>query len=122
MTSYTCSQSQFDEGYIVVQGVEASKDGETRLLSNRSMDIVGLGENQTTSFKVYPNPTKGFFTVEGASYITVYNTLGQVVATCRDGVHTVSTSSGIVAYQIPLPSGIYFVKSGEGAVKKVVVE
>ena len=53
VTSYTCSQSQFGEGYIVVQGVEAGKDGEIRLLSNRSLDIiVGLGENEATTFKV----------------------------------------------------------------------
>lgn len=111
VTSYTCSQSQFDQGYIVVQGVEASKDGETRLFSNRSMDLVGLGENEATMFKVYPNPAKDRFIVEGSGTMTVTNTLGQTVLTQEiDGKTT-----------IELPQGLYFVKLG-GATRKVVVE
>ena len=112
VTSYTCSQSQFDEGYIVVQGVEADKDGETRLLSNRSLDIiVGLGENEATTFKVYPNPAKDRFTVEGTGTMTVMNTLGQTVLIQEiDGKATVE-----------LPQGMYFVKLG-GVTRKVVVE
>jgi hypothetical protein len=112
VTSYTCSQSQFDEGYIVVQGVEAGKNGETRLLSNRSLDIiVGLGENETTTFKVYPNPAKYCFTVEGSGTMTVTNTLGQTILTREiDGKAIVE-----------LPQGMYFVKLG-GVTRKVVVE
>ena len=111
VTSYTCSQSQFDEGYIVVQGVEADKDGETRLLSNRSLDLVGLGENEATAFKVYPNPAKDRFTIEGSGTMTVTNTLGQTILTrIIDGKTTVE-----------LPQGLYFVKLG-GVTRKVVVE
>ena len=111
VTSYTCSQSQFDEGYIVVQGVEAGKNGETRLLSNRSLDLVGLGENEATAFRVYPNPAKGAFTVEGTGSMTVTNVLGQAVLTRDiDGKET-----------IELPRGIYFVKLG-GVTRKVVVD
>ena len=111
VTSYTCSQSQFDEGYIVVQGMEANKDGETRLLSNRSLDLVGLGENEATAFKVYPNPAKDRFTVEGTGMMTVTNTLGQTVSTQEiDGKAT-----------LELPRGMYFVKLGHDT-RKVVVE
>ena len=111
VTSYTCSQSQFDEGYIVVQGVEAGKDGETRLLSNRSMDLVGLGENEATTFKVYPNPAKDRFIVEGSGTMTVMNTLGQTILTQEiDGKASVE-----------LPQGMYFVKLG-GTTRKFVVE
>ena len=111
VTSYTCSQSQFDEGYIVVQGVEAGKDGETRLLSNRSLDLVGLGENEVTTFKVYPNPAKDRFTIEGTGTLTVTNTLGQTVLTREiDGKATME-----------LPQGLYFVKLC-GVTRKVVVE
>ena len=111
VTSYTCSQSQFDQGYIVVQGVEAGKDGETRLLSNRSMDLVGLGENEATTFKVYPNPAKDRFTVEGSGTMTITNALGQTLLTREiDGKTT-----------IELPQGLYFVKLG-GATRKIVVE
>ena len=112
VTSYTCSESQFDEGYIVVQGVEAGKDGETRLLSNRSLDIiVGLGENEATAFKVYPNPAKDRFTIEGTGKLTVTNALGQTILTKEiDGKAT-----------IELPRGMYFVKMN-GVTRKIVVE
>ena len=115
VTSYTCSESQFDEGYIVIQGVEAGKDGETRLLSNRSSETVGLGENGPSTgsgtLTVYPNPAKRAFTVEGTGTMTVTNTLGQTVLTQEiDGKTT-----------IELPQGMYFVKLGD-AVRKIVVE
>ena len=115
VTSYTCSENQFDEGYIVVQGVEADKDGETRLLSNRSSETVGLGENGPSTgsgtLTVYPNPAKDRFTIEGSGTMTVTNTLGQTILTrIIDGKTTVE-----------LPQGLYFVKLG-GVTRKVVVE
>ena len=113
VTSYTCSENQFNNGYVVVQGVENGKT-ESRLLSNRSEEgIVGLGEQQNKTFEVYPNPTNGTFTVEGASILTIYNTMGQIITTSHkeNGTHTFT-----------LRPGVYFVKSGEGTVRKVVVE
>ena len=113
VTSYTCTENLFNNGYVVVQGVENGKT-ESRLLSNRSDEsIVGIGEHLKQNFKIYPNPSTGAFTVEGASNLTVFNTLGQVIATSHseNGTHTFS-----------LRSGIYFIKSDEGVVKKVVVE
>lgn len=75
-------------------------------------DVTGVDESTQTLLKVYPNPANGAFTVEGAKEVTVYNTLGQAVATSQseDGTHTFT-----------LPSGIYFIK-GDERVKKVVVE
>lgn len=112
VTSYTCQASQFDHGNIVVQGVEATKP-ETRLLSNRSWETVGVGELSENAFKVFPNPSNGTFTVEGVSHLTVFNTLGQVIATSQseNGKHTFS-----------LASGVYFLKSNVGVARKVVVE
>lgn len=112
VTSYTCQASQFDHGNIVVQGVEATKP-ETRLLSNRSWETVGVGEVSANAFKVYPNPSNGTFSVEGVSNLTVYNTLGQAIATSQseNGKHTFS-----------LASGVYFLKSDVGVARKVVVE
>ena len=115
VTSYTCQQSQFDQGYIVIQGVEAGKDGETRLLSNRSSETVGLGENGPSTgsgtLTVYPNPAKRAFMVEGTGTMTVTNTLGQTVLTQEiDGKTT-----------IELPQGMYCVKLN-GTTRKIVVE
>jgi hypothetical protein len=113
VTSYTCSESMFDQGNVVVQGVEAGKSRtESRLLSNRSWETVGIGEHQSNSFSVYPNPTNGTFTVQGAKTLTIYNTMGQVVARSdnNEGKHTLS-----------LTPGVYFIKSDEGT-QKVVVE
>ncbi|MBP5797527.1 MAG: S8 family peptidase [Bacteroidales bacterium] len=69
-------------------------------------------ENRSQALIVYPNPTNGIFTVAGARNVTVFNALGQVVATSRsdNGTHTFT-----------LPSGVYFIKADE-MVKKVVVE
>ena len=122
VTSYTCSESQFDQGYIVVQGVEAGKDGETRLLSNRSMDIVGLGENEGTAFKVYPNPANGILFVEtvctpslpGETY-RIMNPIGQ---TEMQGEIT-SEKQQIDVHN--LPKGVYFITVGV-ATRKFVVE
>lgn len=113
VTSYTCSESMFDQGNVVVQGVEAGKSRtESRLLSNRSWETVGIGEHQSNSFSVYPNPTNGTFTVQGAKTLTIYNAMGQVVARSdnNEGKHTLS-----------LAPGVYFIKSDE-VTQKVVVE
>lgn len=111
VNSYTCQQSQFDQGYIVIQGVEASKDGETRLLSNRSSETVGIGENESPAFKVYPNPAQGTFTVEGTGQMTITNVLGQTVL-----AHEIDGKENV-----ELPRGIYFVKLN-GATRKIVVK
>lgn len=113
VTSYTCSENQFNDGHVVVQGVENGRT-ESRLLSNRSEEgIVGIGEHQNKTFKLYPNPSIGEFTVEGTTDLTVFNTLGQVITTSH---------SENARHSISLRTGVYFVKSDEGVVQKVIVE
>ena len=110
VTSYTCQESMFDHGNIVVQGVEDGK-AESRLLSNRSWETVGLGEHETATFSVYPNPSNGIITVESTDTLTVTNVLGQrIVAKEISGMET-----------IELLQGIYFVKMGDET-RKIVVE
>ena len=110
VTSYTCQASQFDHGKIVVQGVETSKP-ESRLLSNRSWETVGLNEQQSNVLSVYPNPSSGTFNVECTGRLTVMNLLGQEVLTQEIEGQTT----------LELPQGIYFVRMGD-AIRKVVVE
>ena len=104
----------FNGGYAAL-GVlfNEGKEYEDVSFSNMSEEILSIGEQQNKNFKIYPNPSNGTFTVEGVSNLTIYNTLGQTVATSHneDDTHTFSLSSGI-----------YFIKSDEGTVQKVVVE
>ena len=108
----------FDGDYGIVAAVfndAKNRDYEELAFSNRSADgIVGVGELNATSFSLYPNPSHGEFTVEGPQTLTIFNTMGQVVATsyAENGMHTISLSS----------AGVYFVKSDEGVVGKVVIE
>lgn len=70
-----------------------------------------LEEQTSESFKVYPNPANGQFTVEGTGQMTVSNTLGQTVMTQHvDGQAAIS-----------LPKGLYFIKIG-GKVTKIIVK
>ena len=127
ITNYTCSANAFVGGRAILaatfdrvsppsggdgQRPEGADGLETRSFSNLSENMFAVGEETMTNFKVYPNPANGAFTVEGAKEVTVYNTLGQAVATSHseEGRHSFS-----------LPSGVYFVKADE-RVKKVVVE
>ena len=122
VTSYTCSQSQFGQGYIVVQGVEAGKDGETRLLSNRSLDLVGLGENEVTAFRVYPNPANGILFVETRRATSLpeetYSIVNPIGQTVMEGQITMEKQQIDVRN---LPNGLYFITVG-GATRKFVVE
>ena len=111
---YAYNPADFD-GYGTVAAVFEGKgrDMEDLAFSNLTAEILDVGEVSSTNFSVYPNPTNGTFTVEGTTDLTVFNTLGQAVATSHSetGTHTFT-----------LRSGIYFVKSDEGSVQKVVVE
>ena len=105
----------FDGDYGLVAAVfndVKNRDYEELAFSNRSdSGIVGINEQNSETFGIYPNPAKDRFIVEGSGTMTVMNTLGQTVMTKEiDGKTT-----------IELPQGMYFVKLG-GATRKVVVE
>ena len=85
------------------------------------MHVDAVEENNSTTIKVYPNPTKGEVTVEGKgmSHIRVVNTYGQIVY-----------STDVVNEQVHIDlsnkaKGIYMMHieaNGGHAVRKVVVE
>ena len=68
-------------------------------------------EMKMEEFLVYPNPAKGYITIEGTGTVTVINALGQTVLTKEiDG-----------KAKVELPQGLYFVTLG-GETRKIVVE
>ncbi len=70
-----------------------------------------LCESHRSTFKVYPNPTKGCITVEGTGTMTVTSALGQTILTKE------IKGKG----KMELPEGLYFVKMGDET-RKIVVE
>lgn len=85
--------------------------GGLELLNGSIPVSQGVEEAENAVFRVYPNPAKGRFTVEGSGHLTVSNVLGQTVMSKEiDGAETVE-----------LPRGLYFLKMG-AAVRKMVVE
>ena len=71
------------------------------------VDTTGLNEAARLNVAVYPNPTAGEITLEGAtegSQIEVLNTVGQLVYRCENmGSHTTITLND-------QPSGLYFIR------------
>ena len=70
-----------------------------------------LCENHRSTFKVYPNPAKGYIIIEGTGNMTVTNALGQ----------TIMTKEIKGKEKLELPKGMYFVTMGNET-RKVVVE
>ena len=70
-----------------------------------------LCENHRSTFKVYPNPAKGYIIIEGTGNMTVTNALGQ----------TILTKEIKGKEKMELPQGLYFVKMG-GETQKIVME
>lgn len=112
---YTYNPADF-HGYGAVAAVFAEKGLEEFAFSNLTKQMLDIDENITEIpvMKIYPNPSNGAFTVECVSDLIVYNVIGQVIATSH------ATENGI--HNFSLGTGIYFVKSVEGAVQKIIVE
>jgi len=94
-------------------GLKRSDGFEKLAFSNRTKQMLGIDDIARNSMRVYPNPTDGEFTVEGVSDLIIYNILGQVVTTSH-------TSENV--HKFSLGTGIYFIKSAEGLVKKLIVK
>ncbi|EDP69498.1 hypothetical protein FBALC1_17197 [Flavobacteriales bacterium ALC-1] len=81
---------------------------------------LGVTDNYSLSFKLYPNPTKAQFTIQldkttELKNVNIYNNLGQLILTCKKA--TVNSSK--------LASGLYVVEietnKGKGS-KKLIIE
>jgi len=109
----------FNNGQAVLGFVfNDGRDGEEISYTNLSeyFDVDGINENsESGAFEVYPNPSNGTFTVEGAVNVTITNIMGQVVAKsyAENGMHTISLSSA--------GAGVYFISDGILS-KKVIIK
>lgn len=86
------------DGYGTVAAVfeGKSRDMEDLAFSNLTAEVLDISEGSRTNFSVYPNPTNGTFTVEGAKTLTIINAIGQVVARSNNdnGKHQFTLASG----------------------------
>ena len=101
--------------------VTATNDAgsDTKSLSIEIKDVVSVFENEMKNINVYPNPTTGEliidneqFTINNTEYI-IFNLTGQMVlqGKLQGETTTINVES--------LPSGMYFLRIGEKAVKFV---
>ncbi len=110
---------QFNNGQAVLGFVfnDGRRDNEEVSFTNLSeyFDLDDIAEN-SSSFKVYPNPASsgGIVTVEEVQDLKVYNLTGQLIFENH-------SENEIHHFSLELP-GAYFIQSGEGIVKKVVVK
>ena len=103
-TSYTFTQRKME-----TRSYNASPASPEAVFCTLPYDHVC--ENQRDTFKVYPNPAKGYVIIEGTGTLTVTNTLGQTIMT-----------RGIKGKEkVELPQGLYFVTLGSET-HKIVVE
>ncbi len=104
-----------DDGKMDILASSFAKD---EIIWFENKGPLGIEENTTNLFSIYPNPTNGVFNINSNSTITeiaVYNNLGQLLFTSEEK-NQVNISS--------LSQGIYFVKikdeNGQTETKKVV--
>lgn len=100
------SRMVYDGTYIVTVSDSCGRSVQNTWLVG---DYTGIHEAEAAP-SVYPNPSNGIVTIEGKGTYTIYNAVGQLVETVEtDGKR-----------EIVLPSGMYFIRNDETAVKIVV--
>jgi hypothetical protein len=97
-----------------------SDDSLTIQLTTKACDywsLIGLEEENLASFKIYPNPSSGWVTLDAEQAIS------QVEITDITG-RKLAVYKNQTSFDLPLPSGLYLLtvtfKNGEVAVQKVV--
>lgn len=105
-------------GDYFVAYADASKSGKLVVMKFNNPNAVPNVPTNTNKLDVYPNPSKGEFTVKGTAKgtYTVVNTVGQIVKTIE-----LNASNNNSVTVTNLNSGTYFIKGTNGVNQKVVV-
>ena len=107
LTDGVTSDLSADRMTYAIDGIEGTLD-EPVVLRFGTTDV---NENASINVRVYPNPSKGQFTVEGTGLMRITNLLGQVMMAKEIADRET----------VALPKGMYFVTLN-GSTVKVVVE
>ena len=114
--------TELENGTYVYQVVAVYGHCESDKSEELIIEYVKINELQTSSFKLFPNPTKNEINITGTvapTYVGIYNITGQLM------YETTNCSTNMKISVSSLSSGIYFVRivSENGiTTKKVVVE
>ena len=102
------SESQYDIGYLT----EIHK-----FFVGNGDESEGIAEPEQSTLKLWPNPTSGRFTIEvkEATTMEVIDIQGRCIAkhSLNSGVNQIDLGEASV--------GMYFIKLGNGEVKKVIL-
>ena len=126
---YKLTLTPMDIGTVSIalkEGVIVDRAGNSNLRSEETLAITSRPDEELSALtRLYPNPTKGVFTLEfgwasaGEKQIEVYNALGQLV-------HQVSTQAYAAVIDLHhQPTAQYYVKitsAQQVAMKKLVIE
>ena len=109
--------SKKDDGYEVLS--------YSNQVVNPLPDTDEIPEAISTSLEIYPNPSKGKFTVQGTGNLTIINMLGQTVLQQEiDGKSSIELPVGVYIAKMLPPSGGSPIYQGKGSpsIQKVIVK
>lgn len=96
--------------------VIVTQNGCTKTSNCVSINILGVGEYEKNSWKIYPNPTNNELYIDATedSKIVITDMLGKIIQHCdlKSGTNTINVNS--------LNAGVYIIKSGSGTNAKFV--
>jgi hypothetical protein len=103
------------DSIFFVRAYIKSQYGGGTVMSNlmENYELLDIEESDEPSLNIYPNPSHGEFTVQETEGMTIVNLLGQIVAKS----HTENKS-----HTFSLAPGIYFIRSDEGIVQKLIIQ
>jgi hypothetical protein len=113
MDSYTLNGQTYNQSGTYTQTIPNEQGCDSTITLNLSLQFTGIEESTLNSFKVYPNPSSDFVTIESQDQGTVElcNLLGEVLQTIE--ITETQTILNLSTY----PAGIYLIRHNEVSIK-----